>query len=167
MGLQNAIDGASPVMLLAQSGASVSHTGDTTETVLATTPIPSNLLDANGIVWIRANWAKTGTAGTWTPKMYLGTSGQGTGGSALWTPGAQGATTLGAISLLQVANRNATNAQSGSVSNLNGVGGNAAAAPTATVDTTVATEIVVSIALGNAADTVALGPLQVLAYPHA
>lgn len=166
MGLLDAIDGASPSISLAQSGAAVSHTGDTNETVLATIPVAAGLLGANGLVTIRTVWAKTGTAGAWTPNMYFGTAGQGTGGSKLYTI-SQAATTIGCTTLLQVANLNATNSQVGPTASTNGVGGSTTALPTSSIDTTVATAIVLSAQLANSGDTISLLEYQALAYPHA
>src|SRR5882757_8754527 len=50
--------------LLQKSGVSVPLTGSTSETVLATIPIPANLLGANGQLRIKAQWSCTSSAGT-------------------------------------------------------------------------------------------------------
>ena len=158
--------GLGPALSLAQSGAAASHTGDTNETVLATIPVSAGVLGKNGLVWVRTVWSKTGTAGAWTPKMYFGTAGQGTGGSNLYSI-SQAATTIACTSLFQIVNLNATNSQAGTIPSTNGIGGATTALPTSAVDTTVATEIVLSATLANSADTIKLLAYQALVYPHA
>lgn len=168
MGLQDAIDGASPSILLAQSGAAVSHTGDTNETVLATVPVPAGLMGANGLIAVRSTWLKTGTAGTLTNIVRFGLAGAGLGGTSLYMPAsALGATTLSSIVLVEIKNANSVSSQLGSITSAQGIGSSGAALPSATINTAAACEVVLSVQLGAAADTATLAFYQVMIYPHA
>lgn len=61
--------------LLAKSGVSASHTGDTTETPLATIPLPANSLGPNGVMKITAFFSCTNSANNKTFAFRLGASG--------------------------------------------------------------------------------------------
>lgn len=155
-------------VVLGQSGAAVSHTGDTTETVLATIAVPANLLGKNGRVDIRATFSKTGTAGACLCKGYFGLSGAGITGTLIASNNI-GATTLTMVGLAAFANDNAANAQS-FLPAQNWVlpyNTSTSAIGSSAVDTSQACEIAISGKLANSGDTIALVSYQVLAYPHA
>lgn len=60
---------------LAQSAVAVSHTGNTTETTLATITIPAGAMGPNGRVTIITDWITTNNANTKTVKIkFAGTS---------------------------------------------------------------------------------------------
>jgi hypothetical protein len=151
--------------VLAQSAVALSHTGDTNETVLATIAIPANVIGANGRVVIETSWSFTSSANSKTLRVRFGASGGGVGGTALLALGFT--TTAMYHDYRAIANRNATNSQ---IAMLNtGVGGGWGGAnntPIATaVDTTAATEVVLSAQLANAGETITLESYQVLVYP--
>lgn len=58
--------------VLAKSGASAAHTGDTTETTLATINIPANSIGANGVLRITSFWSCTNNGNTKTARHKLG-----------------------------------------------------------------------------------------------
>ena len=159
--------GSSPVTVLAQ-GIGASHTGDTNETILATIPVSAGVMGANGLIVVRYQWTKTGTAGTSGSSIRFGLSGAGLSGTALYTAGGGAASNIVGTWLPTITNVGATNSQIGPTNtNAGGLGQTANALLTAAIDTTQATEIVITCTLGNAADTMNLAFFQALLYPHA
>lgn len=146
----------SPVQVLGQSAVAVSHTGNTTETTLATITIPAGAMGANGQVEIQTIFTYTNNANTKTIRHRFG--GTQYAGSA--------ATTTGYTPLhSRIANRGATNSQYG-----NGNSGFVAATGagvTSAVDTTAAVDITLTAQLGNAADTITLESYHVVLWPKA
>jgi hypothetical protein len=134
-----------------QSGASASHTGDTTETTLATITIPANSLGNNGSIRITTFWTYTSSANNKNFKIrYSGASG---------TQYLQLSAT--ATSTLQtqqtITNANATNSQIGWASNgLNPFTTSSSATITSAVDTTASTTVVISCLLSNTGETITL-----------
>lgn len=153
-------------IVLGQSGAAVSHTGDTTETILATIAIPAGLIGANGRVEIRTLWSKTGTAGACVCKAYYGLSGSGIGGTAISNNNI-GATTLSMSGLTVFANANAAGTQDfmPGANFVSPYATSSSAISPGSVDTTQACEINITGKLANGADTIALLGYQVLIYP--
>ena len=154
---------ASPVTLLAQ-GVGASHTGDTSETILATIPVSAGSMGANGLIVVRCAFSKVGTAGGWTFGLRYGLSGSGLSGASLWASGA--ASNQYVDSLPFVANANSTSAQIGSASTLGAIGQQTSRG-SSSIDTAQATEINVTATLVNGADTAQLAFFQALLYPHA
>lgn len=136
--------------VLAASAVAVSHTGSTTETTLATISVPANAMRANGILRITLQWGKTGTAGTWQPRIkFNGTTYYDGGGTYTGT-------NLSARQQIQIANRNATNSQVGTSNLQTNFSQNTDAVVTSAHDTTTALNLTITIQLGSAADTVRL-----------
>lgn len=93
----------SPIKVVSQyNGPALSHTGDTTETTLATVTLPP--MGANDVLRIETVWTHLSSGGTWTPKVKLGAT-LVSGGAAL-TAG-----TSAAYFEQSVRNRGATNSQ--------------------------------------------------------
>lgn len=91
--------------LLAKSGTSSSHTGDTAEATLATISIPANTLGANGSLKINAIWSFTNSANGKTFRWRLG----GLSGTVI---ASTTATTIASVwSSILMISANATNAQ--------------------------------------------------------
>lgn len=146
--------------ILGQSAVQVSHTGDTTETTLASITIPANSMGANGRLIITARLSKTGTAGTYTPKIKFG--------GAVYSSVAIAATNIDYGVMIEIANRGSTNSQVGAPSNFAGglMAGSGATAPTTSaIDTTADVALLITGTLASAADTVTLEDYQVLLYP--
>jgi hypothetical protein len=133
--------------VLAASAVAVSHTGNTTETTLATISVPANAMGANGAIRIKALFTLTNNANNKTFRIKFG-------GTSLL------AATFTANSTLSIfrtiANRNATNSQVSEAGTSSGFGGIAAAIATAAIDTTAAQDIVITIQLANAGDSATL-----------
>jgi hypothetical protein len=90
-------------VLVAQSAATTNtHTGDTNETTLVSLTLPP--MGPNDQLLVESTWGRSGTAGTLTPKIKLGSTLIG-GNVALTT--AQFAESM----MQRVANRGATNSQ--------------------------------------------------------
>jgi hypothetical protein len=90
------------ILLVAQSAPGTSHTGDTNSFTFATITLP--VLGPNDQLGIDLEFSKTGTAGTFTPSIKLGTT-VIMGGSAI------SATILSTRAFQIVANKGATNSQ--------------------------------------------------------
>lgn len=156
-------------ILLGQSGAAVSHTGDTTETVLATIAVPANLLGKNGQIVVRVAFSRNGSGtATSTQRVRFGASGAGVAGVSL-SSGTLSTALLTGSGMVVIANTNATNSQVTSLSSVNLYTPytTSSAAATAGIDTTAATEVAITGTLVNIADTITLVSYQVLAYPRA
>lgn len=144
-----------PSIILAKSGAAVSHTGNTNETVLATISIPANSMGLNGALRIKTYWTITANTNTKTARLRLG----GIGGTVVGPGNAWNAaavTVPHSETLVQNRNsassqicRNITNRSSDLLMQLQA---NIAAA----VDTTVAQDLVITGQLGVGTDTITL-----------
>ncbi|MCR9194505.1 MAG: hypothetical protein NXH88_07220 [Hyphomonas sp.] len=136
--------------LLASSGAAASHTGDTTETTLATITIPAGLMGENGICRITTMW--TMSSNNANAKSCLvrfgGTVVQNVNLANTLTMGIQRTVINRNSESSQVASSPATTGNSFSTS-----GG---ALATAAVDTSTDTDITITCALGNSGDTITL-----------
>ncbi len=129
--------------------ANSSHTGNTTETVLATYTLPANTLSANGILRITSLWKKTGTAGTRTERIRLG----GTSGTSYYE-NTNSANILSMTNQILIYANGATNAQKGFGTNSSsGLGTVAGTNVTSSVDTTNNVDVVLSTQLSNSGDT--------------
>ena len=155
--------------VLAQSGASASHTGDTNEAILATIPIPAHLIGKNGEVVVECWFARNATgSGSVTPRVRFGPSGSGITGSNLSGSGSFVLTTanLSGRGLAQWFNTNSESAQTWFNTTTYTVYQAASVAySTAAVDTTVATEINITAQLVNPGDTATLVFYRVTVYP--
>ncbi|WP_420997599.1 hypothetical protein ACKI2N_012360 [Cupriavidus sp. 30B13] len=129
-----------------QSGAPVSVTGTTSETVLATIPIPAGAMGPNGALRITAYWSYPNNANTKNLKVTLGgvsvvSVGRTTFASDYW--------------LLSLINRGLQNSQVRPVSPFPYGSGANGMSPMA-VDTSVAQNLIFSAQPANAADTITL-----------
>ena len=136
--------------VLAASGASASHTGDTNETALATVTVPAGAMGANGALRITALWSYTNSANT---KIFRCRFGNGLSGTAFINTTAT--TTAASRLFTTIQNRNATNSQiAGSA------GGNFTATTTAnvtgTIDTTASQSVTLSGLLASSGETITL-----------
>lgn len=138
--------------VLAVSGAQVAHTGNTTETVLATIAVPANAMGLNGAVRIWPVWGHTNSANNKTLRVRVG--GTGINGTAFM----QGVVTTTVVTSghLLVANRGATNSQMGSFPTTASFNASSVAMPTSSVDTTAAFNIYLTGLLASAGDSVSI-----------
>lgn len=145
-------------MVIGQSGVAVSHTGDTSETTLATIPVAAGLLGANGQLVIEALWSVTNNANTKTPRVRLG-------GTAVHGPA------LGAVASfhdrIRVANRNSASSQVINPNSATVYGASSGTVFTSSVATGSAFDITLTAQLGNSADTMTLESYLITAFPLA
>jgi hypothetical protein len=135
------------------NGAASSHTGNTTETTLATIPIPAGALGANGTLRLTLNFSCNTTANAKTVRARFNNATTGTqylnspltSQARLHTP-------------IFITNRNSESSQIGGTNPGNQTGYSQSTSPqvTTTVNTAVATNIYVTGQLADAADTITL-----------
>lgn len=123
-----------------------------TEFVLQTVTVPR--MTTNGFLGIDWTWGSTSGANTKTPGVRLG----GIGGTVFYQPSAQAATTLCGRPLeIIIQNRGATNSQVNGYPSANAGGGanvSTTAATTGAVDTSVATDLVLTAKMTAANDPI-------------
>ncbi len=145
---------------LVVNNTKVTHTGDTTETVLATYTLPANTLPANGQLEIGVRASRSGTNSAITYKVrFGGISGTAYAGNLTLITNAN-ETAQGKVI---IAANNSTSVQKGFGAGISGNNGvitpftaNPTAFITSAIDTTSDVDIVITAQLGNAADTAAL-----------
>jgi hypothetical protein len=138
--------------VLAHSAVAVSHTGDTSETALATVVVPGGTMGPNGILRVTSLWSFTNDADDKTLRLRFGAGLSGTQFLNIALP------SLASFrDQRQIANRNAADSQVGMSSLVLGGWGQSANAPvTAAIDTTQSRDLVLSGQLESGADTVTL-----------
>lgn len=138
--------------LLGMNAVAVSHTGNTTETTLATIPVPAGAMGANGAIRVKVRGTCTNNANTKTPRVRLG----GIGGSSFV---GVAFTTVGTwMYEVIIQNRNSTASQLGSTYGNRTTDLVVVEHPrvTATVSTSSAQDLVITVQLGNAADSISV-----------
>lgn len=142
--------------VVAKSAVAVSVGAVTTETVLATIAIPAGAIGPNGFVRFKCAFSNNNSGNNKTFKAYFGASGAGTGGTQLWT--VVHTTNVSVIYVGGVANRNSASSQVSATNPVSatGLGSAASALATSTVDTTAASEIVLTGTKANSGDTLTL-----------
>lgn len=134
--------------VLAASAVAVPLTGSTDETALATVAIPAGAMGANGFLRITMHWSATNDASAKDIKVRLG----GLAGTALWT---QNITSTASMwTATYIANRNSAASQIGH--NIRGFGVTSGSPVTATVNTAVAQDLVISGQHADGTDTLTL-----------
>lgn len=147
------ISGTLPTSL-SQTGVVASVTGSTTETILATISVAAGTVGANSQLALEWQNDKTGTAGTWAVRVYIGAAGAGLGGTKISETAAIGATTISWHQYVNLSNANSLSAQHISgPGTQGGWGGATVANSTSAINTANAFDIVISVQLANAADT--------------
>lgn len=146
--------------VLAQSGVAVSHTGNITETTLASITIPGGMIGANGQVEVITLWTLPNSANNKTCQVKLGGS---TMMSAVLT------TALTFQPYCRIANRGSAASQIANppMSTNAGFGSTDTAVSTATIDTTQDTTITITGQLASAAETMTLESYIVQVFPKA
>jgi hypothetical protein len=142
-------------MTVGHSAVAVTHTGNTSETTLATVSLPANVMGANGRLRITSYWTYTNSANNKTLQIRCGTTGNGLTGS-IWGSTTQ-TTTRSMRMQNEICNRNSTSSQV--LMNGIGTGGwgtTVNAASTDTRDTTVAQDIVLTAQLASSGESITL-----------
>lgn len=144
-------------VILAQSAAPVSHTGDTAEATLASVTIPAGSIGANGQIEVITLWSTTNSANTKTLRVKLG---------ATAFMAAAATTTLTEQTYTRIANRGAANSQVGyNSANISGFGSTTGAATTGAIDTTADVTLAITGQLALATETLTLESYIVKLYP--
>lgn len=135
--------------VIAQSGASASHTGDTIEATLATITLPAGVLGPNGRLEIDTLWTfSTSSANSKTCRAKLSTA---------VIAAVVATTSLGLRHMGTCINRNSQSAQIiFNPANQPGSGTSAVANSTAAIDTSVSQTITITGQLASAAETITL-----------
>lgn len=141
--------------ILGQSGAAVSHTGDTAEFTLASVAVPANP-GVNARVAIRARFSWTNSANVKTPKIKFG-------GTVIETLSA-GANT-GAVFITDVTNRGVANSQDATSVRVNSANSVNYTVTAVAVDTTAATTVDFTGQLASSGETITLESYSVILYP--
>jgi hypothetical protein len=140
-----------PVTVLGASAVAVSCPADTTEDILATITVPAGAMGANGILRISTQWTVTNSANNKITSIRF----SGAAGTLYLN---QAYTAVASISdTRQIRNRNSVSSQIGSANN--GGGGyrdSTVAGTTSSVDTSVATTIVITGQKASAGETLTL-----------
>lgn len=142
------VGGLTVPQILAQSGAASSVTGTTSETVLATIPIPAGLLSANGVIRVGCTFNFSGAAGTHTMSMRLGGS--------LVANNAGASSVLSAEWIRSIRAANSQSAQVMMQAGTLGGGTSTAAAAATSVNMANAQNLTITGTLGSASDTATL-----------
>lgn len=141
--------------VLAMSTTAASHTGNTSETAVATYTLPANTLPANGALRIHLLASRTGSAGTATIRVRFGGISGTVYGSTALTTNANAWVSGGPL----IYANNSTSAQKGTHLSTSSFvsfwsGSNSTTAfNTSAVDTTSNADIVITVELANAADS--------------
>jgi hypothetical protein len=144
---------ASQTRIIAASNVQVSHTGNTTETVLATIAIPAGVMGLNGVLRVTATWGHTNSANNKTLRIRAG--GTGIDGTAYITGAAT--TTVVTRAQAHIGNRNSASSQVGGSPAINAsFGSTSVALPTSAIDTTAAFNIYITGLLASSGETVSL-----------
>jgi hypothetical protein len=138
--------------VIAQSGAAVSHTGDTNETALATIPIPAGAMGANGALRITTIWSVTNSGNNKTPRIRLG----GLAGTAFMALNITANATLSDQRVIRNRNNEASQVCVNTGSPSGGFGLSTAAVTTGAVNTASAQDLVISGQLANSGETITL-----------
>jgi hypothetical protein len=153
-GILTYLRSVSQLGIVAASGAAVADPGNTTaETTMATITIPANSMGVNGSLRIMTTWSTTNNANAKTVRFRLG----GASGTQFATVNIASALSADVSRMIQ--NRNSASSQVGNIS-ATSVGafgvtsGNAVV--TATVDTTAAVDLIISIQKGTGTDSTVL-----------
>jgi hypothetical protein len=145
------VEGKPLSFILAQSGAASSHTGNTSETTLATITIPAGAIGLNGCVRVTTLWSHTSSVNNKTLRVRFG----GAGGTQYLN--AVHTTSASARTQAQIYNRNSASSQIGYVAGVaNPWGTNAGGNTTSAVNTTAAVDLVISGQLANSGETITL-----------
>ncbi len=137
----------SPIVL-GQSAAPVSHTGNTTETTLATIPVPAGSMGPNGKLRITTFWSFTASANNKTPRIKFGAWAF----TSVPTAANQTSTRL----YTEIGNRGATNSQVGMPANYPGWGNSAGTLVTGTLNTLNPLDITITGQLAAGTETITL-----------
>ena len=153
-----------PYVVCQSAATGMTHTGDTTETNLATCLLPAGIIMSGGSVEISTLWSFTGTTAAKTVFVRLSTASGVTGGAFLNYPNA--AANTNEECLTRFWNQTATAQVGRQTNSCNPAAANASLVTTA-VNTANPTDLNFTVQLGNAADSATLVAYTVTVRPSA
>jgi hypothetical protein len=139
----------------AKSVINSSITGTVTETILGSILIPANTIGIGQILDIRPRFTKTGTAGSWTPRIRIHTS-SAVAGNIIYAQSGVAASNFASLHKIGLLKSTTTSTSFGAVSNQNddSVFITATNAEVSyTIDWTIDQYILFTMVLGNTGDT--------------
>lgn len=139
--------------ILGASAVAATAPADTNENILATISLPAGVMGINGVLRIWSRWTVTASANAKTLRIRLG----GIGGTAHFLQ-AFGATDVTQRDCTEIANRGSASSQIGRVNaaGSGGFGASTGAFTTSSIDTTVATTLVLTGVKASAGETLTL-----------
>lgn len=143
--------------VVAASAVGVSHSGDTSETALATIAIPAGRMGPNGALRVTSHWSFTNSANAKTVRLRLG----GIGGASFLASTHTSAS--GGAYQRTIQNRNSEASQIAYQHN-NGNSFSTGTMTTGAVDTSEAQDLVLTATLANAGETITLESVLVELY---
>ena len=137
------------LVVVAQSGASASHTGNTNETTLATVAFPG--LGPNDALFVWTLWsAGANNANAKTPRIRMG----GIGGTSYTPPALTSQLTVSDLRIIRAAN--SLTVQKANASNVTAFGATTGSIQAGSSDLSAGSTLFFTVQLGSAADTVTL-----------
>ena len=149
--------------MVESSNPQTSHTGDTNETVLATIPIAANLVGANGTIEVKFMGTATASANNKTFRVRFGASGAGTGGTLVFE---RTNTDQSYVIKTTIRNVNDPDDQRAGPTTIAGYGNANSGTVVGNIDTTAATEIVITGQLANGGESINLRGYDVTITHH-
>lgn len=139
--------------VLGKSATGPSHTGNTTETTLATITVPAGAMGPNGQIEIEALWTITGSVNAKTLRARLG----GLAGTAYLAAVTSVAANIVAQTHTRIANRNNAASQVAyPAASATGFGLTTVPVTTGAINTALAQDIVLTAQLANAGESITL-----------
>lgn len=143
--------------VLAASGVAVDHTGDTSETTLATVTLPAGAMGPNGFIEILSLWRFTSSINAKTARIKFG-------GTTIYSNAQSTLGNVFARDHRSIHNRNAANSQVYNAGSVPFTTGGSTAMGTMAIDTTADVTIALTGQLASAGETIALDAYRILVY---
>lgn len=145
-----------PPLIVAQEATTHTTANSAAEQVLATVTIPARTIGANGCLRISHSWTVQNTANAKNVRVRFGAVGSGTGATEFQNQNY--ANVASGSSQIAICNRALTNSQVGNAGSglTTSFGGSGTALATGAIDTTAATDVVISCTKGTGGETCSL-----------
>lgn len=147
--VQALVSGEGIVRVIGQSAVPIAHTGTTVATLLATVPVPANVMGPNGALRFTVWWSMTNNANSKNVNLRWGN-----GNITIWSAGV--ASWAAACGQVMVCNRGNTGSQVSSGTGTTASFGQLPGFVTSSEDTTIDQRVQITCTLANAADVVTI-----------
>lgn len=145
--------------ILGQGAGPADHTGNTSNTQVASVLVPAGAMGANGRLEIETNWSNNNNANNKTRNIYFGATNDLAGTNYSNTVAT---TTISTWFMHSIQNLNSASSQQGAVSAAaSGSPGSFGAVSTSSINTANASYVVFAVQLANSADTCGLDHYRV------